>query len=280
MKDVQENDDPVRAFLTRADHYLATPDMHGRTLAIGNVESALEKAASPDTKIMRRWNMDHPGRSGQSDVEAGLAAMHSTGSDAARRVTTLDMPDGSKAIHTAWRRRQEGWIVEIDLRNARHGDCRVEIRTGMRTDPVGILPERSSDEEARGAVMLALSCALTHLQASTNAGHQDTHEEQEASFEDADLALARTETTERSILYVQHATPWSPIRVVDRAEDVDVPVDQTIDAPTTPCGKTRLRVSTDADGGSVVLHARGTMTQVPDPLTRLRILTNALKAAS
>lgn len=280
MKDLQEHVDPARAFLTRADQYVGTSGSEGTAPAMENVESAIEKAASPGTKIIRRTNMEHPDPSGENDLGAGMAAMHSTGTDPGRLVTTLDMPGGTRAIHTASRKRRDGWIVVVDLRIAPQDHCRIQIMTGMLADPVGILPDHSSDENARAAVMLALSCARTHLLAASDAPREFTPDQEEACFREADLAVARAEATTRTVLYVQHATPWSPARVVDRAGEIDLMVDATVEGMAMPCATTRLRVSVDATGGAVVIHARGTLTHVPDPLTRLRILTSALKAAS
>ena len=244
-------EDTTSPFLTSADVYLACSHRHGRDLALETITELLLVASRtvPETRMFGTDALD-------------------------REITTtaLHMSDGSTARHTSWHQSFDGWNVEVEIVGGRHGDLRLEIRTGSSTVPSDIMPDHASEDVARSKALRAIECMRLHLEISMCSPKDHDPETEAAAVLEADVAAAHAEDPVcDDVVHVRHATPWERIRAMDCEPFHDL-LDEDAAAAITPVVPTRLSVSANADGGHVVLQRIERFVDVPDALSRLRTL--------
>jgi hypothetical protein len=245
------SEDAISPFLTSADLYLACSRRHGRDLALETITEMLLVASRtvPETRMFGKDALD-------------------------REITTtvLHMSDGSTARHTSWHQSFDGWNVEVEIDGGRHGDLRIEIRTGSKTVPSDIMPDHASEDVARSKALRAIECMRLHLEVSMSSTEAHDPETEAAAILEADVAAAHAEEPFRDdVVHVRHATPWERIRAMDSEPFRDL-LDEDAAAAMNPDVPTRLSVSANADGGHVVLQRIERFADVPDALSRLRTL--------
>jgi hypothetical protein len=242
----------VSPFAATADIYRACPQRHGRDLALETVTQALLLATTraPAIRLL--------------DAE---------GQDQDTIATMLEQSDGSTIRHMAWEKSFVGMIVETSIKGGRHGDCVLEIDTGMKTEPKEIMPDHSSPDAARTSALRALECVRIHLEASMSCPETLTSEQDDALALEHERAAAHAQPpAEDDAIYVQHATPWHRMRILESEPQTELLDEETADAHLSHLPK-RLYVSGAGDGRFAIVEPIRHFVDAPDMISRLRTLT-------
>jgi len=270
-------DVPVSPYTLPADRYLGCPQRHGRDLAFETVTQAIDLATAKPPRILLNID-DDPAMGDAVDCDVADLARTKLGFDPWKTTTRLELSDGSTIEHLAWCQSFHGWVSEVWIRGGLHGDCKVEIMTRERAMPIGLLPDLSSPTRSMAAAMLTLHSARLHLELSMNAPQHESGDALSGYVAEAETAAAHADAPESDdMVHVVHAAPWAPIRAIDSEPYVDLLDEEAyVGLPALP---TRLFVSADADGGSVVVERLSQFADVPDPLSRLRTLAATTRRA-